>query len=123
MIGVDTWCPRPENKGEGKETYTNWNHEANEKTVREGAEPYGERATILKMDTHEAADLVGKLDFVFIDADHSYEGVEQDIQDWAPKCQKFVIGHDWDWPSVRQAAEETFSNIETGPDNVWYVRL
>ena len=37
------------------------------------------------------------LDFVFIDGDHSYEAVKQDINDWTPKVRKagIVSGHDY----------------------------
>jgi len=37
------------------------------------------------------------LDFVFIDADHSYEAVKADIEAWTPKVRKggVVSGHDY----------------------------
>ncbi len=36
-------------------------------------------------------------DFVFIDADHSFDGCKQDIQHWYPKVKKgkFLVGHDY----------------------------
>lgn len=39
----------------------------------------------------------GSLDFVFIDADHSYEAVKQDLEAWYPKVRKggIVSGHDY----------------------------
>jgi predicted O-methyltransferase YrrM len=39
----------------------------------------------------------GMLDFVFIDANHSYEYVKQDIELWTPKVRKggIVSGHDY----------------------------
>lgn len=39
----------------------------------------------------------GSLDFVFIDADHSYEAVKQDIEAWYPKVRSggIVSGHDY----------------------------
>lgn len=37
------------------------------------------------------------LDFVFIDADHTYESVKEDIEAWTPKVRKggIVSGHDY----------------------------
>ncbi len=40
------------------------------------------------------------LDFVFIDADHSYEGCLRDLRAWAPKIKHdgLIMGHDIDAP-------------------------
>jgi len=47
------------------------------------------------------------LDFVYIDADHSYKSVMQDLKVWTVKVKQggFVCGHDYvkRWPGVRQA--------------------
>jgi cephalosporin hydroxylase len=54
------------------------------------------------------------LDFVFIDADHSYEGVSRDIRAWYPKVRPFgyIGGHDHTdyWPGVKQAVAEFFAS-------------
>ena len=44
----------------------------------------------------------GILDFVFIDANHSYESVKEDITAWAPKVRSggLVTGHDY-YPGKR----------------------
>ena len=56
-------------------------------------------ATIIQKDSAEAAvDVLDEsLDFVFIDAEHSYESVKRDIAVWAPKVRKggIVSGHDY----------------------------
>lgn len=48
---------------------------------------------------HEAAQWIpdGSLDFVFIDGNHQYPDVKQDIEDWAPKVRVggIVSGHDY----------------------------
>ena len=126
MIGVDAWKKRPKNEGDGQETYETWDMEKFESDVRESAEKYGNRAIIKKMETLEAANEVedGLLDFVFIDADHSYEGVKNDIEAWLPKIRKggILFGHDIDWPTVKKAVEEKFDyTIEE--DNVWYTSV
>ena len=47
-------------------------------------------------------------DFIYIDADHTYDSVCQDIQLYLPKLKKggFIAGHDYDpqgWPQVVEA--------------------
>lgn len=57
------------------------------------------------------------LDFVFIDADHSYAAVSRDIDAWIPKVKKggIIAGHDYcNWPGfgVIQAVTERFDRVE-----------
>jgi predicted O-methyltransferase YrrM len=64
------------------------------------------------MTTNEAVKLFedDSLDAVFIDADHSYEAVKLDIQNWMPKVRKggILAGHDYtySWPGVVRAVDE-----------------
>lgn len=63
------------------------------------------------------------LDFVFIDGDHSYEGVDADIKAWAPKIRKggLIAGHDINMASVKRAVDENFpKHYTTDTDHVWY---
>lgn len=55
--------------------------------------------TDMRMTSLEAADLIPYADFVFIDADHSAEAVEADVQAWNPKTP-LLAGHDIGQPSV-----------------------
>lgn len=55
------------------------------------------------------------IDFVFIDGNHSYEGVTRDIKDWWPKIKKggIIAGHDYqyEWEGavdVVKAVDEYF---------------
>ena len=52
----------------------------------------------------------GSLDFVFLDASHTYEDVKADIHAWRPKIKKggYLGGHDFqiDFPGVVQAVQE-----------------
>jgi cephalosporin hydroxylase len=54
------------------------------------------------------------LDFVFIDADHSYESVCADISAWLPKMKKggIISGHDCYYPPVERAVNELLTNVE-----------
>lgn len=63
------------------------------------------RAKIMEMSSAEAAALVPdrSLDLVFLDADHSEEGVTADLNAWAPKVKPrgWLAGHDIDNPDPR----------------------
>ena len=49
-------------------------------------------------------------DVVFLDMDHTYEGVKQDLIHWFPKVKKggFIAGHDRVWDGVSRAINEFF---------------
>jgi hypothetical protein len=73
------------------------------------------RVTVLKMDSMAGAKAAFKtegrtFDLVFLDADHSYEGVRGDIWAWRQvvKPGGILAGHDLNWPGVRQAVDEAF---------------
>lgn len=126
-IGVDQWKHCPERDGvPGGQTYSSWNMTGLEIHVRKVIAPYADRCAILKMTTTEAANLVANksVDLIFIDADHSEQGVREDIENWRPKLRDggILAGHDYDWPTVRKVVDEKFKRVATGPDNVWYVR-
>lgn len=53
------------------------------------------------------------VDMLFIDADHRYQFVKMDIENYWPKVRKggILLGHDYnntDFPGVTQAADEVF---------------
>lgn len=63
------------------------------------------------------------VDAVFIDADHSYEAVKNDIKAWGMKLKPggIIAGHDIDFPSVWKAVKESFINFEY-IDRCWIAR-
>jgi predicted O-methyltransferase YrrM len=75
----------------------------------------------------------GSCDLVFIDADHHYGSVRDDIAAWAPKVRPggIISGHDYydahgDYPGVQRAVRERFG-VE-GKDfqvegSVWWRRM
>jgi len=93
----------------------------------------GRRAVIHRMDSVAAAAKFPNyfFHFVFIDADHSYEGCLRDIMAWLPKVQRggFISGHDYDNPDypqfgVKRAVDEFFgSSVETGMGTTWRVKI
>lgn len=124
MIAVDLWAPIPGDRGPGTETYEAWQHEKYYENFRQKvAKDFPDRVMILRMHTLEAAERVpdGSLDFVFVDAGHDYSSALADIKAWTPKVRKggMVIGHDYNWPSVRKAVEETGPVDFALTDNVW----
>jgi predicted O-methyltransferase YrrM len=91
------------------------------------AQEHEDRATVLEMTTHLASRVMPNrsLDFVFIDADHSYEAVRQDIADWTHKVKPggWVGGHDYSrkFPGVIKAVNEAFPHVTTWPGTIWGV--
>lgn len=63
-------------------------------------------------------------DFVFIDADHSYQGCMRDLTAWAP-CVKpggYLCGHDYGRPDqgeVKRAVDEFFAGGHVETDDAW----
>lgn len=93
---------------------------------------YGERAHLVRESSLEAVahfdDEV--FDFVFLDADHSYEGLKADIQAWLPKVKPggYLCGHDYHnkanpKPGVDKAVDEAFGDVVKGDANsTWFVK-
>jgi len=136
---VDRWEKPPEgdsyyNSGDGVADrpvghFLKCYHSAIERTA-----PYMHRRHVIQMDSIRAATFMRRsfgviFDFVFIDADHSYEGVRDDIEAWRPlvKPGGLLCGHDYGHPrigEVKRAVDEAFgSQAELGGDMCWFVKL
>lgn len=64
------------------------------------------------------------LDFIFIDADHSYESVKEDIVAWYPKLKPggVLSGHDYrsnHFPGVSLAVDEFFGGKARADGSCW----
>jgi predicted O-methyltransferase YrrM len=60
----------------------------------------------IRLSSTDAAKVFNKkIDFLFIDADHTYDAVYNDIMNWYPKLSKkgVICGDDWHWLNVRAA--------------------
>ena len=93
---------------------------------------FGERYTHVRLSSQEAAgNLEGFADFVYLDANHSYEAVKQDLASWLPRIRPggIIAGHDFslEFPGVRQAVEELAHQLKlhvtVEQASVWWGQL
>jgi hypothetical protein len=93
----------------------------------------GDRAKVIRKPSIEAAKDIpdASLDFVFIDADHSYEGCKADIEVWLPKIKPggMICGHDYnntEYPfGVDRAVDEFCAGraLDLGENFTWFIKL
>lgn len=141
LIGVDVWDLPGFKEGPTKSgekcfcTYCNGTRKARKaETVTQMRERvtltaavFLGRSKLLQMTTTQAAWLVDdhSLDFVFVDGDHSQEGVAADIENWRPKLKPggVIFGHDYNMKSVRDAVASELPGIDVvlGDDHLWIV--
>tara|TARA_B110000503_G_scaffold97711_1_gene146568 strand:+ start:228 stop:788 length:561 start_codon:yes stop_codon:yes gene_type:complete len=130
LIGVDLYEAQPDNNGPEKwtpgENGHPWSHNSYYQAMLDFCNKKP-NAKIYKDYTTNVADIIpdGSLDFVFIDADHGYEGCLRDIKAWSPKVRKggYIIGHDIHFPTVIQAVTEYFgeNSWKVEDDFIWWV--
>lgn len=95
------------------------------------------RRWIIDEDSAEAAELLldrkqllprPKWDFVFIDADHSYEACRRDMDAWWPVTKTLFCGHDYGKPefgvtqAVDEFCEESGVVLNVAEGHIWWVR-
>jgi hypothetical protein len=138
LTAVDTWrhgepeLDPPEDvrrtaEDTGCRSYADVDMEAAYRGVLDIQGEFPRRLSILRMPTAQAAELIpsGSLDMVFIDADHSAEGVERDIRGWAHtlKPTGWLIGHDADYPSVASVIDRILPWYDILPGNIWAIPM
>ena len=139
LLMVDSWAPAEEQTeayratGDRNALRTKVDAEKHYRMAIAAVAFAGSRARIRRMTSEAAAaeTLDGSLDFVFIDADHSYEGCSADIRLWAPKVRPggLLCGHDYghvrpEFNGVIRAVDEAFEAngwaLTTGRDYTWF---
>jgi hypothetical protein len=100
--------------------------------VRTEVAQYGKRAIIIRKKSKDAVKQFEdkSLDYVFIDGEHTYHAVKEDITMWLPKVKPggWIGGHDYKnlprFPGVQTAVDEMFPDgIETDGDHTWFVKV
>lgn len=96
---------------------------------------YSGRFKIVKDHSVKAAERFNDriFDFVFIDGDHSYEGVTADLNAWARKVKPggWLCGHDWGNNNTAQDVEravrdflgERADSVVLSYNNTWFYQL
>ena len=78
---------------------TDEDHEQNYQRTLDRMRPFGTRAALVRKFSIEAASSIkdGLLDFVYLDANHSYKAVCADLAAWYPKVRSggLMSGHDF----------------------------
>lgn len=92
---VDPWRPLDNyiDESNAKDRYENIN-----KTIQ-NIDGYDDRGLMMRMTSYQASKMFpdNSLDFVYIDANHSYESVKEDLKVWYPKVSKggYLFGDDY----------------------------
>lgn len=88
-------------------------------------EKYKDRLIVLEgWSWEQAKNIEEKVDFVFIDAGHSFKSVVKDINAYAPllNSPKGLTGHDIHMFPVQEAVKHCGYDYNVGPDNVWLTK-
>jgi hypothetical protein len=140
--GVDAWATGLDATWEGSESYADSgavtanlpqsHYDDVHAMCMRRLEKFSARVHIIRMASVEAAEQIRLVaDLVFIDADHSYEGVRADIAAWLPRVVKggWIGGHDFGprFIGVQQAVVEAFGDhdhmIDLGANETWWHKV
>lgn len=123
--GVDKWefCEEYLNR-RNPVTAEQW--EKNKWWSYKVASYWKQQVRLINLKSHDAVGLFddGYFDFVFVDAEHTYDPMREYISDWLPKVRGGGIfgGHDYDKEGVRKAVGEYFgASVMCMDYDCWYV--
>lgn len=115
LFGVDIWTTC--------EASHSTDQVVNRRTVYEKASRFP-GARIMEISSKRAAQAFSpeSLDFVFIDADHTEQGVQEDIAAWWGKVRRggIVCGDDYDFPSVRKTVDALIGDVHIEGGFFWW---
>ncbi len=146
LIMVDQWEPGLEcsksyrQSGDWLSRQTRQKMQRAKREARHRTDFAADRRAIWHATSLEAAQTAeaASLDFVFIDAEHTYEAVTADIEAWLPTIKPggLLSGHDYSppgerspkgWPGVVQAVDEFVEHsgltLDRGEQATWFIRL
>ena len=71
-----------------------------------------ENINFIKGDSGDIVPVLGEYDVCFVDGDHSYMGVKEDLQNCKKRC-KIIVAHDYgNLPEVTRAIDEELPSFE-----------
>lgn len=126
LYSVDVWQTIKNQKGDASQPQE-W-HDKNLDAAVKRVKEFGARSMFIKGLSVEATKIVSdnSLGLVYLDADHSYEGVMNDLNAWFPKLVKggIMASHDYAMSEygVRQAFEE-FTKINASQVSKIYLLI
>lgn len=138
LILVDAWRPYGtySRDGDFHADMSVKEHEDAYHTTLKGIAAFEARASVIRDWSIEASGKVpdGSLDFVFIDAEHTYEACKADIAAWAPKVRAggVISGHDYENPdfphwgverAVQEYANEHGLKVQLDANYTWFIHL
>jgi len=99
LYSVDPWREYSEDQYDDLNNVAQQINEHRYRSVVEYFKKYGQRSQILRKTSREASRTIddNSLDFVYIDANHSYKACKEDIELWWPKLKSggLFAGHDY----------------------------
>lgn len=99
LFSVDAWRYFSKEEYDDVANISQAQHDKNKLETEECLNKFGDRSVILNMTSKEASKSFkdNELDFAYIDANHLYEKVKEDIELWYPKVKVGGVfgGHDY----------------------------
>ena len=99
FVSVDMWEELPNRIYKDTNARTKTEQDARYRYVQKRLSKYKQRSKVLKCSSIEASQLFKPcmFDFIYIDANHKYEFIKQDINLWWPKLKRggLIAGHDY----------------------------
>ena len=142
LLSVDPWLAAPSDEYVDIANRSQDEHDAAYETAQRRLAPFGERSTVWRMTSVEAAARIppASLDFAYLDARHDYVSVKEDLEAWIDKVRPggIIAGHDYldgvlpqGVFGVKSAVDEFFAarglrvreTYVDAPWSSWYVEL
>lgn len=118
LTSVDPWREFPSNEYVDTCNFPQAEHDRNFEHTSRLLSRFGDRSRILRQTSSDAAAQFANasLDFVYLDAQHHYEAVRDDIAMWLPKVRVggVIGGHDYldgDLPSGRYGVKQAVTEM------------
>ena len=117
---VDTWQGSPSEDVHMNDEYVKQNKLYD--LFIENMKPVEKYYTAIRKSSKQASKLYQdkSLDFVFIDAEHTYDAVKKDIEYWYFKIKNggILAGHDYNYPEVSSAVHDFFNFLNFTSKNI-----